>query len=185
MKGFKLLALAALALVASGCATRTGDRTLAEYCAVERNQNHDLCKVHRDIEGTRTTLGERIQNVLGVANRAQSTADQAQSTATQALAREDQMTCVTRTLRNTAEGTCDAGYQLTGCTQTRFTYRAGGMSIMREINDSQCRYQSRVLEMQVRCCHVGATPPPATMTDVAPMPYPGERRARPAVRPAA
>jgi hypothetical protein len=178
MKGFKLLALAALALVVSGCATRTGDRTLAEYCAVERNQNHDLCKVHRDIEGTRTTLGDRIQNVLGVANRAQTTADQA-------LAREDQMTCVTRTLRNTAEGTCDAGYQLTGCTQTRFTYRAGGMSIMREINDTRCRYQGQVLEMQVRCCHVGASPPPATMTDVAPLPLPGERRTRPAVRPAA
>jgi hypothetical protein len=31
------------------------------------------------------------------------------------------------------------------------------MAILRSINDDQCRFSSRVLEMQVRCCRVGTT----------------------------
>ena len=33
------------------------------------------------------------------------------------------------------------------------------MSILREINDEQCRFNSRVLEMQVRCCAVSGSAP--------------------------
>jgi hypothetical protein len=40
--------------------------------------------------------------------------------------------------------------------QTRYTTSAGGLAILRSINDTECRFNTRVLEMQVRCCHVGA-----------------------------
>lgn len=102
----------------------------------------------------RVSLGERIAGVLGVANRAQSTADQA-------MARN--VVCVTRTLNRTRTGSCDPGYTLTGCTQTRYTARAGGMAILRSVSDTECRFNSQVLEVQARCCAMGPNPPPATM----------------------
>jgi hypothetical protein len=77
------------------------------------------------------------------------------------MARE--IVCVTRTLNRTRTGTCDPGYTLTGCTQTRYTHRAGGMAILRSVSDTECRYNSQVLEVQVRCCAMGPNPPPATM----------------------
>ncbi|MEZ5947040.1 MAG: hypothetical protein R3C04_09375 [Hyphomonas sp.] len=66
--------------------------------------------------------------------------------------RDDSVVCETRTIQQSNVGTCRPGYTVTSCTQTRFTYRAGGPSILREINDQQCRFQDKVLEMQVRCC---------------------------------
>lgn len=154
MRIASIFAAAALALMASACANRTGDMTIAEWCAADPGRaNTDICKQHADTEEVRVTLGDRIANVLGIANRAQSTADQA-------MARE--ITCVTRTLNRTRAGTCDPGYTLTGCTQTRYTTRAGGMAIMRSISDTECRFNSQVLEVQVRCCAMGPNPPPAT-----------------------
>lgn len=155
MRIASIFAAAALALLAAGCANRTGDMTIAEWCAEDTGRaDTDICKQHRDTENVRISLGDRIAEALGLANRAQTTADAA-------MARE--ITCVTRTLNRTRTGTCDPGYTLTGCTQTRYTTRAGGMAIMRSINDTECRFNGSVLEVQVRCCAMGPNPPPATM----------------------
>ncbi|MGE0596841.1 MAG: hypothetical protein AB7P07_10760 [Hyphomonadaceae bacterium] len=163
MRIASILAAATLALLATACANRTGDQTIAEYCAVEGRADHDICKQHADTEEVRSSLGSRIAEVFGVANRAQSTADQA-------MARN--LTCVTRTLNRTRTGTCDPGYTLTGCTQTRYTTRAGGMAILRQVNDTECRFNSQVLEVQVRCCAMGPNPPPATMVSTQAPPEP-------------
>ena len=155
MRIASIVAAATLALLAAGCANRTGNMTIAEWCAQDPGRaNTDICKQHADTEEVRMSLGERIASVLGVANRAQSTADEA-------MARE--VRCVTRTLNRTRTGSCDPGYTLTGCTQTRYTTRAGGMAILRSINDTECRFNSQVLEVQVRCCAMGPNLPPATM----------------------
>lgn len=161
MRIASIIAAAALALFAAGCANRTGDMTIAEWCAADAGRvNTDICKQHADTEEVRTSLGQRIAEVFGVANRAQATADQA-------MARE--ITCVTRTMNRTRTGSCDPGYTLTGCTQTRYTSRAGGMAILRSVSDTECRYNSQVLEVQVRCCAMGPNPPPATQVrDTAP-----------------
>ena len=136
--------------------------TIAQWCADDPGRaNTDICKQHADTEEVRTSLGQRIAEVFGIANRAQSTADQA-------MAR--QITCVTRTLNRTRTGSCDPGYTLTGCTQTRYTTSAGGMAILRSVNDNERRFNARVLEVQVRCCAMGPNPPPATMVrDTAPL----------------
>jgi hypothetical protein len=156
MRIASILAAGALALFAAGCANRTGDMTIAEWCAADpaNRSNTDICKQHADTEEVRTSLSQRIAEVFGIATRAQQTADQA-------MARE--ITCVTRTLNRTRTGSCDPGYTLTGCTQTRYTTRAGGMAILRSVNDTECRYNGQVLEVQVRCCAMGPNPPPATM----------------------
>ena len=162
MRIASILAAAALALLAAGCANRTGDMTIAEWCAADPagRSNTDICKQHADTEEVRMTLGQRIAEVLGIANHAQETADQA-------MARD--ITCVTRTLNRTRTGSCDPGYALTGCTQTRYSTRAGGMAILRSVNDTECRYNGQVLEVQVRCCAMGPNPPPATrVSDTAP-----------------
>lgn len=155
MRIASIIAVAALALLTGACANRTGDMTILQWCAADVGRaDTDICKQHADTEEVRTTLGQRISEVFGVANRAQSTADQA-------MARD--VRCVTRTLNRTRTGTCDPGYTLTGCTQTRYTARAGGMAIVRSINDTECRFNSQVLEVQVRCCAMGPNLPPATM----------------------
>jgi hypothetical protein len=172
MRFASILAAAALALLAAGCASRTGDMTIAEWCAQDpaSRSNTDICKQHADTEQVRTSLGQRIAEVFGVANRAQATADQAMGR---------QITCVTRTLNRTRTGTCDPGYTLTGCTQTRYTTRAGGMAIMRSINDTECRFNSQVLEVQVRCCAMGPNPPPATMVRESAQPAPEQPQPSP------
>jgi hypothetical protein len=161
MRIASIFAAAALALFIGGCANRTGDMTIAQWCAEDASrENTDICKQHRDTEEVRVSLSQRIAEVFGVANRAQATADQA-------MAR--QITCVTRTMNRTRTGSCDPGYTLTGCTQTRYTTRAGGMAILRSVSDTECRYNSQVLEVQVRCCAMGPNPPPATqVTDQEP-----------------
>ena len=156
-----LAAAAAMTLFAAGCANRTGEQSIAEYCADSSHGNYDMCKQHRDTEEVRTSLGSRIQEVFGVANHAQQTADAAMTR---------NISCVTRTLRRTQTGACDPGYTLTGCTQTHYTNRAGGVAILRSINDTECRFNARVLEVQVRCCAMGPNPPPATMVSGTPAP---------------
>lgn len=171
MRIASIFAAAALALLAAGCANRTGDMTIADWCAQDQSRaNTDICKQHADTEEVRTSLGERIANVLGIANHAQETADAA-------MTRE--ITCVTRTMNRTRTGSCDPGYTLTGCTQTRYTRRAGGMAILRAVNDTECRYNSRVLEVQVRCCAMGPNPPPATMVSDTQPPAPEEPQPQP------
>jgi len=161
MRIVAIIAVMALATLGTACANRTGDMTIAQWCSQDASRgNTDICKQHRDTEEVRSSLGSRIAEVFGVANRAQQTADQAMSR---------EVVCVTRTLNSTRAGTCDPGYTLTGCTQTRYTRRAGGMAILRNVNDTECRYNSNVLEVQVRCCAMGPNPPPATMVrDTAP-----------------
>lgn len=156
-----MIAAAVLMLGAGGCANRTGDQTIAEYCADGTKADTDICKQHADTEGVRSSLSDRIAEVFGVANRAQRTADNA-------MARE--VVCVTRTLNQVTSGTCDPGYVLTSCVQTRFTERSGGLAIMRSLNDTECRFNSQVLEVQVRCCAMGPNPPPATMVKDTPPP---------------
>lgn len=151
MRIASIFAALAVTLLAGACANRTGDQTIAQWCGEDPSRaNTDICKQHQDT----VTLGDRIANVLGVANRAQSTADQA-------MARN--VVCVTRTLNRTRTGSCDPGYTVASCTQTRYTTRAGGMAILRSVSDTECRYNSQVLEVQVRCCAMGPNPPPATM----------------------
>jgi hypothetical protein len=156
-----IIAACGLGLLAAGCANRTGDMTIADWCAQDASRaNTDICKQHADTEEVRTSLGSRIADVLGLAHHAQDTADQAM---------QRNVVCVTRKLRNVQAGTCDPGYTLTSCTQTHYTTRSGGLAIQRSINDSECRYNSRVLEVQARCCAMGPNPPPATnVVDVAP-----------------
>ncbi|MBI1251413.1 MAG: hypothetical protein GC189_08070 [Alphaproteobacteria bacterium] len=179
MRFFKLVAIAGLAATAAACANRTGDQTIAEYCANPDRANYDICKQHSDTENVRTTLSGRIAEVFGVASDARMRADRAQSTADQAMARD--INCETRTVRNRSTGSCGDGYTLTSCVQTRYYSSAGGLSILRQINDSECRFNTRVLEMQVRCCYVGATPPPTTAAapEPAPAPAPAPRQPTP------
>ena len=88
------------------------------------------------------------------ANAAQSRADEAFSLATH-LSEKD-LDCKTTTVQKSNIGTCEPGYTVMGCVQTRYTHRAGGLSFLRELNNEQCRFNSRVLEMQVRCCRAAA-----------------------------
>ena len=161
MRIASIIAACAFALLAAGCANRTGDMTIADWCAQDASRaNTDICKQHADTEQVRTTLGSRIADALGLAHHAQDTADQAMTR---------NVVCVTRTLRRVQAGTCDPGYTLTSCVQTHYGTRAGGMAIMRSINDTECHYNAQVLEVQVRCCAMGPNPPPATMVrDVQP-----------------
>lgn len=142
-------ALAAAAVV--GCTSTLHGKQLAEYCAIERNQGKDLCAVNTEIQGVRADLAVTKK-----------TADDALS-----LAQSKNMACQTVTLRKTASASCAAGYTLMGCTQTHFTKRAGGMAIIRSIDDSKCTFSARVLEVQARCCAVG-TPAQTAMAEPAP-----------------
>ena len=111
-------------------------------------------------------------------------ADEAKATAEAALAKTDEMVCETRTVQKSDTGTCRPGYTLTSCTQTRYTTRAGGLSFLREINDAQCRFNDRVLEMQVRCCNTAsAAPAPEDDTINANMPEPEATPEAPAESP--
>jgi hypothetical protein len=178
MKTMQMIIAVVLLSAAGACANRSGDETIAVYCSDPRRAQEDICEVHAEVADTRTTLGDRIDNVFGIATDARSRADRAQQTADAV-----QMTCVTRTLRNQQVGTCDPGYTLTACTQTRYTTRAGGMAILREVNDAQCRYNGRVLEMQVRCCYAGGNPPPFTQGVVDAQPAPRAPQTTSAPRP--
>lgn len=165
MRYLGLLAVVVLASLGASCANLTGDQTVAEYCENPAHARADMCENHAES----VSLGQRLAQVFGIANRAQETADAA-------MAR--QLTCSTRTMRNTATGSCENGATLTNCTQTRYTRRAGGMAILRSIDDTQCRFNGRVLEVQVRCCSVGE---PITQAS-APMeePTPPPQRSEPA-----
>lgn len=184
---FAALMIGAVGL--AGCQTVPKDQTVAQYCSDAKNANKDVCKVMVEVDGQKTALSQtnmtlsqaqaRLEEVASqskaASDRAQQTAEKAQSTADQALAKAD-INCTTKTIRRAKEGSCDAGYKLVSCHQTHYTSRAGGTSILRQIDDSQCRFQDRVLEMQVRCCVSGPLPP---QTDAA-IPATPEKPAAPA-----
>jgi hypothetical protein len=159
--------VAALALAASACMGIPDEMTVAEYCAKPDNTNKDICKVYVEVDGQKQALSQTNMSLtqarsvadeaLRNANRAQQSADAAQATANKAL-EQAQFNCSTKTIQRTKVGSCDPGYKVVACNQTRFTFRAGGPSIMRAIDDTQCRFQDQVLEVQVRCCTAGPAP---------------------------
>jgi hypothetical protein len=143
-----IIAVVAVAGFAGACQTIPKEQTVGQYCADASNANKDVCKINIEIEGTRKSLAQTDLKL----SEARAIADQA---VVAAAAAKDQMFCETRTLNKTTIGTCSPGYSLVSCTQSRYTYRAGGPSILREVDDKQCRFNDRVLEMKVRCCMAG------------------------------
>jgi hypothetical protein len=159
-----IAAIVVLAASAAACQAIPREQTVAQYCANEKNVNKDVCKINVEIDGqkqalaqTNLTLSEAravANDALTRANAAQAAADEAKATAQQAM--NAGLNCETKTVQRSNVGSCEPAYKLVSCTQTRYTTRAGGTSIMRSIDDQQCRFQDRVLEMQVRCCTAGA-----------------------------
>lgn len=154
MKFTRLLIVAGIAALAAACATgHTGNKSLEAYCAIEGNADTDICKVN-------TAAVTRDNATRAVAQSGVDAAARAQTTADQALARQDGVFCETRTLNRTDTGSCSAGYTLVGCAQSRYTTRSGGPTVMREMDDTHCRFATRVLEIKARCCMVGAAAAP-------------------------
>jgi hypothetical protein len=161
------LLLAALSV--SACMNIPNEMTVAEYCANPKKADENVCRLKVEIDGTSTALAStdmRLADALKLTADAQATADSAKADAAAAMARaeeaygkDDSMVCETTTVQKSSVGTCREGYTLTSCNQTRYTFRAGGPSILREINDEQCRFNDRVLEMQVRCCGTASSVP--------------------------
>lgn len=171
-------AILAVSLGLAGCQLMPRT-TVADHCAIASNAGTHLCQLEMDIEGTRTALAETDMSLvqaqtladeaLEAAAEAQRSADLAQSTADEAMRRansaiaEDELFCETRTIQKTDTGTCAEGFTLMSCTQTRYTHAAGRLSFIREIDNEQCRFAHRVLEMQVRCCAAANRTPISTM----------------------
>lgn len=161
-----------LAATLAGCATGLpSDMTVAEFCANPDNVSEEVCRLKVEIDGNATALADTnmsLGEARQIANSAVSAAAAAQSSANAAQRRADQayslasslsekdLDCKTTTVQKSNIGTCEPGYTVMGCVQTRYTHRAGGLSFLRELNNEQCRFNSRVLEMQVRCCRAAA-----------------------------
>ena len=173
MRMKSLLVGSMLAITLAGCATGLpADMTVAEYCANPDRASDDVCRLKVEIDGNATaladtnmSLGEARQmadSALSAAAAAQASADAAQNRADQAYSlaqhlSEKDLDCKTTTIQKSDTGSCEAGYTVMGCVQTRYTHRAGGLSFLRELNNEQCRFNSQVLEMQVRCCRAADT----------------------------
>ncbi|ACT58528.1 hypothetical protein [Hirschia baltica] len=162
---FTLSAIAA-AVFASACqSTLPSDMRVAEYCAAEENAAKGLCQISFEVDGQKTALSDTNLRVseartiadqaLMISREAREEAKSARSLASAALNKQSELACKTVTIQKSDTGSCEAGYTLMGCTQTRYTTRAGGLSFLREVNNKSCRFNSRVLEMQVRCCAAG------------------------------
>ncbi|MDP3737948.1 MAG: hypothetical protein Q8R02_11195 [Hyphomonadaceae bacterium] len=154
-----------LAAAATACQQIPDEMTVVEYCSNPDNLKKDVCKVNVEIDGQKRALAETnmsvgqarqiAENALSRANAAQASADAAATSAKQTA-----LHCETRTVQRQKIGSCSPGYKLISCTQTRYTFRAGAPTIMRAIDDNECRFQGQVLEMQLRCCSAGAEAPP-------------------------
>ena len=172
MRFFKYMAGAGLFLTLAGCSTLSGDQTVAEYCANPNNTGEAICRLKVEIDGNSTAIADtdmRVREAMNLAKSAgdaaaaaaadaaaaQATADEALSKANSALESGD-LDCMTQTINQSDTGTCPADYTLVACTQTRYTTRAGGLSFLRELSDEKCRFNSQVLEMDVRCCRAAA-----------------------------
>ncbi|MBK8197317.1 MAG: hypothetical protein IPK75_03015 [Acidobacteria bacterium] len=171
MKFTKILSggLLLAALSVSACMNIPREQTVAEYCANAKKANENVCRLKVEIDGTSTALADtnmRLSDAFKLTADAQATADSAKADAAEAMSRanaaydkDNSMVCETTTVQKSSVGSCREGYTLTSCNQTRYTFRAGGPSILREINDQQCRFNDRVLEMQVRCCGTASSVP--------------------------
>jgi hypothetical protein len=174
MRLVKLAAIAAVAAGLAGCMSIPKSQTVAEYCANPSKANENVCRLKLEIDGNSTALADTNMSLnkarmiadtsLRAANEAQASADRAMnaangamSLARSAMLKEEDLFCKTRTVQKSNTGTCEPGYTVMGCTQTRYTHSAGGLSFLRDVNDKQCRFNSKVLEMQVRCCAVAPT----------------------------
>lgn len=166
----KIIAVAAvMGLAAAACQQIPEDMSVVEYCSNPDNLNKDVCKVNVEIDGQKRALAETnmslsqarqiADNALAKANAAQATADEAKAAANAAMT-QAAFNCETQTVQRSKTGSCPSGYKVQSCVQTRFTYRAGAPSILREINDDSCRFNDKVLEMQIRCCTTGPKPEP-------------------------
>jgi len=160
MKFARLLIVAGIAGLAAACATgHTGNKSLEQYCAIGDNADTDICKVN-------AAAVERDNRTRALAQQGVDAAGRAQATADAALARQDGVFCETRTFNRTDRGSCPTGYTLVGCAQSRYTYRAGGPTVMRDMDDQTCRFATRVLEIKARCCMVGASRAPSEPVSV-------------------
>jgi len=150
--------------------------TVAEYCADPDKAFDNVCQLNVEVNGTKTALADtdvRLKDARSMADSAMFAAKGAQTRADEAMhMAEDAMSmahsaqtaantidnlhCETNTINQTDTGSCPANFRLMSCTQTRYTHRAGGLSILREIDDKSCRFNTRVLEMKVRCCTVAS-----------------------------
>ena len=164
----------ASAILLTACANFPNGTSVADYCADADNAGEAVCQLNVEINGNSTAIADTnmslrearsiADSALSAANAAQASADRANSLASEAMQRAnsalgqtDDLACETRTIQKTNIGTCEPGYTLTSCTQSRYTTRSGGPSILREIDDKQCRFHDRVLEMKVRCCKTTST----------------------------
>lgn len=168
MRMKSILASSMLAVTLAGCATvLPSDMTVAEFCANPDNSAEDVCRLKVEIDGNATELAatnmslrdarQMADSAMTAANSAQASANAAQSRADEAYSlathlSEKDLDCKTTTVQQSNVGTCEPGYTVMGCVQTRYTHRAGGLSFLRELTNEQCRFNSQVLEMQVRCC---------------------------------
>ncbi|MEM9667930.1 MAG: hypothetical protein AAF950_03320 [Pseudomonadota bacterium] len=170
------MAVGGLAIALAGCETRLRNgQTVADYCANADNADKAVCQLNVEINGTKTALADTdlklsearqiAESATSSAANAQSTADQAMSMASAALNSVDDLYCETHTINQTNIGSCPANLKLMSCTQTRYTFRAGGPSILREIDDEKCRFHDRVLEMRLRCCTVANNGPSTASFD--------------------
>ena len=167
---FRMIAAAvAMALSAAACQQIPEDMTVVEYCSNPDNVNKDVCKVNVEVDGQKRALSETnmslsqarqiADSALSRANSAQASADAAKAAADAAMT-QAAFNCETKTVQKSKVGSCGTGYKVQSCVQTRFTYRAGAPSILREISDEGCRFNDQVLEMQIRCCTTGPKPEP-------------------------
>ena len=173
MKSTLLGTAVALLLLVAGCQTGAQEElTVADYCNDAANVEEHVCQVKLELDGQSQLLSNTslsLSQARSIADSAQARSDEAyrkaeeaRQMAQSALLGQEDLSCKTRVIRKTNTGTCEADYTLMSCSQTRFTSRAAGLSILREINDEKCRFQDRVLEMQVRCCRL-ATPEEAAV----------------------
>ncbi|MEM8615944.1 MAG: hypothetical protein AAGF20_03310 [Pseudomonadota bacterium] len=181
MRALNLIVFGGIALALSGCMSIPKDMTVAEYCANPDKAYENVCRLKVEIDGNSTALADTdlkltkarqiadnalraagiaqssADSALSAAQGAQGTADRALSLARSAMLKEEDLFCTTRVVQKSNIGTCEPGYTVMGCTQTRYTHRAGGLSFLREVNNDMCRFNSQVLEMNVRCCMAAPT----------------------------
>lgn len=173
----KIAAIVVLAGMGAACQTIPSEQTVAQYCAKPDHANKDVCKINVEIDGQKQALAQTnmtlkearvvADEALRKAYAAQQAAEAAQTTANTALTNAN-LNCETKTIQRSKTGSCEPGYKVLSCTQTRYTYRAGAPSILRAIDDQQCRFNDQVLEMQVRCCMTGAAPPMPANASIVP-----------------
>lgn len=151
---------------------------LEAFCAVKGNANISICKVNDRVNKALAVAQDANANAKTAnvtANRALEAAGRAQITADSAMAGTG-LQCETVTFKSQSVGTCQPGYTLLSCHQSRYTARDGRPSILRDIDNEQCEFATPVLEMKVRCC-LGAAVSEIVKRDPAPKtPIPPQKK---------